>query len=80
MNTTEIKAAELTIIDDAEFMFPVLTADLAAFEARNGKLTAANYEDFCAAVKPAAAHRVGSREMIDACEAAMADGASRRTV
>lgn len=69
-------ANNTTIIDDTQFRFPVSTADLQAFEAAHGKVTAANYEEFCAAVKQGLPDvMVGTSEMIDVCAALEESGA-----
>lgn len=69
-----------TVIDDTQFRFPVCSQALAQWEEKNGKLTAANYEQFCGEVKPSIAGTVGTQAMIDACAEAIEAGASVREI
>jgi hypothetical protein len=41
----KLNPATTTIIDDGQFRYPVATADLTAFEAAHGKITAASDEE-----------------------------------
>lgn len=52
MNISEItaQATALTVINDGQVQYPVRTADLAAWVAAKGPITAANYEQFCSEV------------------------------
>lgn len=67
----------LTIIDDGQFRYPVLTTELNQWETENGKIKPTNYELFCNSVE---IHKkdvmVGTRKMIDYCAEALEEGAA----
>lgn len=80
-NASAATTAQSTIIDDAQFRFPVSTDALAKWEAANGRLTAGNYGQFCDEVKCSLPDvQVGTAEMIDVCAALIESGASVRSV
>ena len=43
-------ACELTVLDDGEVRYPVVTLELVAWRDANGPITASNYERFCSDV------------------------------
>lgn len=72
------KAAEITVINDGQFKYPVLTSDLSAWRDANGAITAGNYEKFCDEVDFLASElgTPGNAEIIDLCDALVAAGAN----
>ena len=79
-NTNSIisNATNITVIDDGQVSYPVLTADLRAFIASNGEIDNGNYEAFCNGVPYLGEKEAGSpgnKGMIDLC-AALVDAGS----
>lgn len=71
-------AKNLTVINDGAVQYPVITAEMTAWVAANGEITADNYEAFCAAVECVGEREsgtVGSGAMIDLCNDLVAAGA-----
>lgn len=61
-------ASEITIIDDGQFRFPVLTVELGAWTEKHGQPTPANYEQFCDDVPRVDPDiYVGSDELVEIC-------------
>lgn len=67
----------VTVVNDGQVRFPVLTSLLEEWQRKHGRITVDNYEAFCADVPPLG-ERVGipgSPEMVHLCAALMGDGA-----
>lgn len=80
-NTTEAiaNAKQYTVIDDGQFMFPVMSSDMTAWTAVNGDLEDNDrYNQFCQDVKfvgEGDLGSVGSDEVIAFCNALIEAGA-----
>lgn len=79
MNAQEIiaNASNITVINDGQFRYPVLTSDLKAWTGVNGEITTANYETFCDAVE-CIGEKIGtpgSSKMVELCEQLVEAGA-----
>ena len=80
MNAQELiaKANDITIINDGQVQYPVLTSDLAEWTEKNGAITSANYEKFCDEVEnlgePTAL--TGDAKMIELCDSLVEAGAA----
>lgn len=71
-------AANITVINDGQVKYPVLTDDLKNWIDANGEITIANYDAFCDAVDcigEKEAGTPGSSAMIQLCDALMDAGA-----
>jgi hypothetical protein len=84
-NNTEIvnNAQQITVINDGQVRYPVITGQMSAWVASHGPITSANYEDFCADVEcigEQVAGTVGSAGMIDLCADLVASGAATLTL
>lgn len=71
-------ASSITVCDDGQFRYPVLTAEMEAWVAAHGEITASNYQQFCDAVDMLAQHvgSPGTPAMIDLCAALLDAGAN----
>lgn len=72
---------DITIINDGQVKYPVYTQEMMNWEKENGEITASNYQDFCDSVEIAGiadGAMVGTREMIDLCNALVGAGAATR--
>lgn len=70
-------AANLTVIDDGQCRYPVLSSILEEWTRKNGAITTANYEQFCAEVPCLGEREVGtpgSERMTELCAALIEDG------
>jgi len=70
-------ASMITVINDGQVRYPVLTSELTDWLAANGPITTANYEKFCGAVDYIGSKlgTPGNSEIIDLCEALVEAGA-----
>lgn len=79
---TEIldESANITVINDGQVQYPVLTAELDSWIATNGEITVANYEQFCDQVDYLGAQisTPGNAEMIELCADLIEMGASTK--
>lgn len=76
-------AKNITVVNDGAFRYPVLRTELNAWIACHGKITATNYEQFCANVDCIGEKEVGtvgSAGMIDLCAALVEAGADTETL
>ena len=67
----------VTVVNDGQMRYPVLTSTLEDWTRRNGPITTANYEKFCAEVECLGEKKVGtpgSEAMTELCAALMEDG------
>lgn len=72
-------AANLTVIDDGQFRYPVWTVRLRDWITANSTITETNYEAFCADVPCLGEHSIGtpsSAAMIDLCQSLLDAGAT----
>lgn len=76
MNTQTIiaNAANITVINDGQLKYPVLTAELKNWIAENGEITSANYDAFCGAVD-CIGGTPGNAAMIHLCDELVDAGA-----
>jgi uncharacterized protein YbcC (UPF0753/DUF2309 family) len=68
----------VTVVNDGQVRYPVLTSSLEEWTRKNGPITTANYEQFCAEVECLGERQVGtpgSDAMTDLCAELIADGA-----
>lgn len=80
MNTQTIiaNAANITVINDGQVKYPVLTAEMKNWIAENGEITSANYDAFCGAVDcigEKEAGTPGNAAMIQLCDELVNAGA-----
>ena len=71
-------AKDVTVINDGQFRYPVLTTEMRAWVAANGPITAANYDAFCGAVDCLGEREIGTpgnAAMIDFCATLIEAGA-----
>lgn len=70
-------AANITVVNDGQVRYPVLTADLTNWVTKNGAITDENYEQFCAEVDYLGAEvgTPGNAGMIDLCRSLVEAGA-----
>jgi hypothetical protein len=70
------QAANVTVVNDGQVQYPVLTESMNDWVSRNGKITAANYEKFCDEVENLGepTSLTGSAEMIALCDALVEAG------
>lgn len=85
MTTREIliDAKNVTVIDDGQFRYPVRTEAMRAWAAKQGKITASNYDAFCSEVECLGEREVGTpgnKGMIDFCAALIDAGADLETL
>ena len=85
MTTREIliDAKTVTVIDDGQFRFPVRTEAMRAWAAKQGKITASNYDKFCSEVECLGEREVGTpgnKGMIYFCAALIDAGADLETL
>ena len=67
----------VTVVNDGQMRYPVLTSTLGDWTRRNGPITASNYEKFCSEVECLGEKKVGtpgSEAMTELCDALMEDG------
>lgn len=67
----------VTVVNDGQMRYPVLTSSLEEWTRKNGAITADNYEQFCADVECLGEKLVGapgSESMTELCAALMGDG------
>lgn len=80
MNSIETiisNATNITVIDDGQVSYPVLTSELRAFIDSNGEIDNGNYEAFCQTVDYLGqqAGSPGNSGMIELCSTLVAAGA-----
>jgi len=66
----------VTVVNDGQMRYPVLTSSLEDWVRKNGAITAENYEKFCAEVECLGENQVGtpgSDRMTQLCAALMDD-------
>ena len=67
----------VTVVNDGQMRYPVLTSTMEEWTRRNGPITTANYEKFCAEVECLGENKVGtpgSEAMTELCASLMEDG------
>jgi len=67
----------VTVVNDGQVRYPVLSAALEDWTRRNGPITASNYEQFCSDVECLGEREVGtpgSDAMTELCAALIEDG------
>ena len=66
----------VTVVDDGQVRYPVLTSTLEDWVRRNGPITAENYDQFCSDVECLGEQKVGTPGSDAMCElcAALIDG------
>jgi hypothetical protein len=76
-------ASRITVINDGQVKYPVLTAEMKSWIAANGEITSANYDAFCSAVDcigEKEAGTPGSAAMIQLCDKLVDAGAEAITL
>lgn len=73
-------ATNITVINDGQVQYPVLTSELESWVAANGEITAANYEQFCDEVDYLGAQisTPGNAGMVELCAELIELGASTK--
>lgn len=67
----------ITVINDGQVMYPVLSSELDGWTRKHGSITSENYDEFCAAVDCIGEKCVGTpgnESMVDLCASLIADG------
>ncbi len=75
------QAPQLTVMDDGEVRYPVVTSKLDAWETANGPISHRNYDQFCANVEclgEAIVGTPGGHDMIVLCGELLVNGALLR--
>jgi len=78
-----VNAANITVINDGQVKYPVLTTEMKNWISANGEITTPNYEKFCsdvACIGEKEAGTPGSEDMIQLCDELVKAGAESVTL